>query len=222
MNKYRLNRFCVFLLFVALLTIIPLVVRASETLPLKAEADKQLVHAKAHEPGLFDIDTGILFSQTINFLILLFIIKKLLFEKIGKLLENRQKEIGRLRLDTEKENKEVQDLKAKYESLIEKIDEEAYVIKQKAIQDVKESTLPIIEEAKKKAEEIIEKGEMDLYLERQTAWAQIREQLVELTALATEKVLEDSLDDEMHRKIIARSIEKIEKDLPDHKGDKRA
>jgi len=58
---------------------------------------------------------------------------------------------------------------------------------------------------------------MDLFMERQTAWAQIREQLVDLTEMATEKVLEDSLDDKMHRKIILRSIEKIEKDMPDHR-----
>lgn len=200
---------------------IPVTVRASGTVALKAEVEKQPTHTNSNQPGLFDVDMRILLSQTINFLILLFIIKKLLFEKVGLLLENRQKEIGRLRLEAEKESEEVQRLKAQYESLIEKIDEEAYIIKQKAILEVKESTLPIIEEAKKRAEEIIEKGEMDLYMERQTAWANIREQLVELTALATEKVLEDSLDDEMHRKIIKRSIEKIKKDLPDHKGDKR-
>ena len=54
-------------------------------------------------------------------------------------------------------------------------------------------------------------------MERQTAWAQIREEVIQLTINATEKVVQESLDDELHRKIIALSIERLAQELPDYK-----
>lgn len=208
-----------FLAFLMFFVILKLPVMGSEvTKSSLINAEVPLKHSKVteKEPGMFDVDYGILFSQTLNFLILLFVLKKLLFEKVTVVLENRQKEIGKLRLDAEKMHEDSKKLKQEYQDLIDKIEEKSYELRQKAIQEAKKDTLGIIEDAKKRAEGIIEKGEMDLFMERQTAWAQIREQLVDLTEMATEKVLEDSLNDEMHRKIILRSIEKIEKDLPDH------
>ena len=58
---------------------------------------------------------------------------------------------------------------------------------------------------------------MEVFMERQTAWAQIREEVIQLTINATEKVVQESLDDELHRKIIALSIERLAQDLPDYK-----
>ena len=78
---------------------------------LKAEVSIHDSSATDHKPGLFDVDYGILFSQTLNFLILLFVLKKLLFEKVAVALENRQKEIGKLRLDAEKIHEESVKLK---------------------------------------------------------------------------------------------------------------
>jgi F0F1-type ATP synthase membrane subunit b/b' len=39
---------------------------------------------------------------------------------------------------------------------------------------------------------------------------------VHLTLIAAEKVVEESLDDEIHRKLIERTIERLEEDLPYH------
>lgn len=217
-NKVSKRWFLAFLmLFTAFTTGVPVFGSENTENPVvNAEVSPQHSKVAEHKPGLFDVDYGILLSQTLNFLILLFVLKKLLFEKVSVVLENRQKEIGKLRLDAEKIHEDSLKLKRQYQDLIDNIEEKAYEVRQKAIQETKRDVQSIIEDAKKKAEGIVEKGEMDLFMERQTAWAQIREQLVHLTTLATEKVLEDSLNDEMHRKIIERSIEKIEKDLPDH------
>ena len=169
----------------------------------------------AHAPGMFDFDLTVLISQTINFFILLFLLKKFLFAPIGNIIEERRRHIGRVRLEIEAEKAKTIELKAEYEKHIENIQQELYEIRQKAIRSADERVEEIIDEARKKAEEIVEQGEMEIFMERQSAWARIREDVVQLTLMAAEKVVEESLDDEYHRRMIARTIERLENDLPD-------
>ena len=182
-----------------------------------AEKDKPNgQHSDAgHEPGMFDVDPVILVSQTINFFILLFLLKRFLFVPIGCIIEERRLTLGRIRMQTEAEHQKALELKQEYEKHIENIQEELYQIRQNAILDGNNRRDEIIEEAGKKAKEIIEQGEMEIFMERQTAWARIREDVVQLTMMAAEKVVETSLDDEQHRRLIASTIERLSNDLPD-------
>lgn len=176
-------------------------------------AEMPVVH---EPPGMFDFDLTVLISQTINFFILLFLLKKFLFGPVGNIIEERRRHIGRIRLEIEAEKAKTLELKAEYEKHIENIQQELYEIRQKAIRSADERVGEIIDEARKKAEEIVEQGEMEIFMERQSAWARIREDVVQLTLMAAEKVVEESLDDEHHRRMIARTIERLENDLPDH------
>jgi F0F1-type ATP synthase membrane subunit b/b' len=45
---------------------------------------------------------------------------------------------------------------------------------------------------------------------------QLREEVVKLTLTAAERVVEESLNDEIHRKLIKNTIERLEADLPYH------
>ncbi|PKL44835.1 MAG: ATP synthase F0 subunit B [Candidatus Riflebacteria bacterium HGW-Riflebacteria-1] len=173
------------------------------------------VTSHAESPGLFDFDLSILISQTINFFILLFILKKFLFVPLGEVVEERRRHLGRIKMAAEEEHRIALSLKEVYEGHLARIEDEIYEIKQQAILEANHEKEEIIEEARKKSEEIIEQGEMEIFMERQTAWARIREEVVQLTLMAAEKVVEESLDDEMHHKLIQNTIERLEQDLPD-------
>ncbi len=166
-------------------------------------------------PGLFDFDLSILISQTINFFVLLFILKKFLFVPLGEVVEERRRQLGRIKMAAEEEHRTALSLKEVYEGHLAGIEVEIYEIKQNAIRDANREKEEIIEEARKKANEIIEQGEMEIFMERQTAWARIREEVVQLTLMAAEKVVEQSLDTEMHHRLIQNTIERLEQDLPD-------
>lgn len=183
-------------------------------------AEKPITHAASHSqadaPGLFDIDAGILVSQTINFFVLMFILRRFLFEPISKVIDERREHLGRIKLSAEQEHQTALEFKAVYEEHLSNIENEIYEIKQKAILEANRQTEEILEEARKKAESIVEHGELEIFMERQTAWARIREEVVQLTLMAAEKVVEESLDDEMHRRLIKTTIERLESNLPDH------
>lgn len=168
------------------------------------------------QPGMFDINIGILVSQTINFFVLLFILRKFLFIPMSNIINERREHLGRIKLAAEQEHNKALEFKEEYEKHLANIEEEIYQIRQKAILEANSKTEEILEEARKKAEEIIEHGELELFIERQTAWARIREEVVQLTLMAAEKVVEESIDDDMHRRMIHDTIERLENNLPDH------
>lgn len=181
-----------------------------------AAAEHQQTNETGHESSLFEFSWAILISQTINFFVLLYILNRFLFVPIGRILAERREAIGKIKLAAEEEHKIALELKEIYEKHLANIEKEAYEIKQNAIHEANLKTAEIILEAKEKAERIVEEGEMELFNERQAAWIQLREEVVHLTLLAAEKVVEESLNDEIHRKLIKNSIERLEKDLPYH------
>ena len=193
--------------------------------PVNAAEAAETTHAAvvpaaghAEHPGLFDFDLSILISQTINFFVLLFILKKFLFVPLGEVVEERRRQLGRIRIAAEEEHRTALSLKEVYEGHLANIDQEIYEIKQNAVREANAEKEEIIEEARKKANEIIEQGEMEIFMERQTAWARIREEVVQLTLTAAEKVVEQSLDTEMHHRLIENTIERLEQNLPDHQS----
>ena len=60
---------------------------------------------------------------------------------------------------------------------------------------------------------------MELFNERQAAWMQLREEVVHLTLVAAERVVEQSLNDEIHRRLIKDTIDRLEIELPYHVTD---
>ena len=215
--KLNLSKLLLPLLILILLHTTPVLAAETSTAAehsLTVPVDTHVEHA----PSLFDFDGKILVSQTINFFVLLFLLKRFLFVPLGEVIEERRRHLGRIKMAAEEEHRTALTLKQVYEGHLARIEEEIYEIKQRAIISANRQTEEIVAEAHKKAEEIIEQGEMEVFMERQTAWARIREEVVQLTLMAAEKVVEESLDDALHHKLIQNTIERLEHNLPDHQA----
>ncbi len=205
-----------FRLFLLLLLLSMLAGAVFASGPAPAEMARQ---EAAHQPSLFEFSWVVLISQAINFFVLLFILNHFLFRPLGKILDERRESIGKIRINAEEEHRTALALKEVYEKHLANIEQEAYEIKQQAIHDANMQTAEIVLEAKLKAERIIEEGEMQLFNERQAAWMQLREEVVHLTMVAAERVVEQSLNDDIHRKLIKNTIERLETELPYHVAD---
>jgi F-type H+-transporting ATPase subunit b len=66
-------------------------------------------------------------------------------------------------------------------------------------------------EAKKQAESIVVKARADIEMERDKAIGEVRRQFVDLTVLAAEKVVKESLDKEKHRRLIEEVLNQASK-----------
>lgn len=165
---------------------------------------------------MFEFNIWVLVSQTINFFVLFYILNKFLFIPIGEIISNRRKDLDKIKEDTIAENNQAKRIKAEYQEKLDNVQDEIEELRKKTIAEANNKVSNIIVDAQKRAETFMEEAEMEIFMERQQAWAQIRGEVVQLATIAAERVIEESLDDEMHRKLIARAIDKLEKDLPDY------
>lgn len=164
----------------------------------------------AEEPGMFDINWGILISQTLNFFILLFVLNKLLYGPINSIVEERRNKIQQTLQSAEKEKTDALALKADYEGRLAVVDKETYQMKQKAISEARQAEEDIVKKAKEAAGKLTDKAQKDITLERQKAWLQLREDVVKLALSCAEKVIDKSLDDPTHHEIVKKAIAEIE------------
>ena len=163
---------------------------------------------------MFDINIGILISQTINFLVLFYILNRFLFKPISSIIDKRKEEIGKLKEEAVSANDQAKNLKDECQRRLDSIQGEIEDLRQQKIAEIQDQVNSIINNAQIKANTFMEEAELEVLLERMRAWKDIHSNVTKLATSAAEKIIEESLDDDMHRKLISRAITKIEKEMP--------
>ncbi len=157
----------------------------------------------------FGIKPVLLAAQVVNFLVLLFILKRFLYKPILKVLKQRQDIVAKSLKDAE----EIEQRLQKTEEEREKKLEHAALESKKLIDEATQASTQIIVEAHLKAsgdmEKILEQGRQSLKLEKEKMQQEIREELADLVAISLEKVLKDSLDIQTQKKITRKAIHKL-------------
>lgn len=216
MSRFRLP-LCLLIVLFCLVGPLQMRLSAAELAPTSAklaESSHGAGQSQGHgeEAGLFDIDLRILGSQVLNFFVLMFVLNRFLFTPIKGILAERRKQISDSMDAAEGKNREAAEVKSQYDKKLAGIEQEAYLIRQKAITDAQTARDEIVTEAKHKAASILDKAQHDISIERQKSWVQLREEVVRLTMAAAERVVEASLDDEKHHALIRRTIEQLERE----------
>lgn len=157
----------------------------------------------------FGINPLLLSAQVVNFLILLFILKKILYKPMLKMLEERKAKIAQSMKQAEEiEQTLLRTEEAKEKKLI-RATEEA----KKVIAVATEESTQIIAEAHTKAqsdiEEMLKKGQQAVNLEREKLQQEMREELSGIVAMALEKVTGKVLDQKDQKELIERSIRSL-------------
>lgn len=155
------------------------------------------------------IEPKVILIQIIGFLILFFVLKKFLFSRVGEFLKKRQEEVKTGYEKIENEKNEIERLKSEYEKHLAKIEDE---IKEKIASAVKEGQSirqEIISEAREEAIKIMEKGKKEIEVEKEKALISLREDIVNLTVLALNRIIPETLDEEKHKILIKEFIDNL-------------
>ncbi len=161
------------------------------------------------------INYWIIISQGVNFVLLLCILNHFLFKPIGKIIEQRRNSLFEIKKAAEADAEKAKALKEEYEKRIANIESEAEEIRKQAVVKAEHQCKDIVAEAKAKAEQYISDSEITILMERQAAWAQLRDGVIQVTMDATQKIVEESLDEGLQHRIITRSINQLEHDIHD-------
>lgn len=151
----------------------------------------------------------LLVAQVVNFLILLFILKKFLYKPILKVLEERKKKIEESLKNAEAIEKRLLEANQEYEKILNEALEES----RKILNQSKEVGIQIMEESKETAAKIIGKAtEQALEIkktEKVKLEQEVREHLGALIVLAFEKITGKRITKEDQKEIIEREIKNL-------------
>jgi F-type H+-transporting ATPase subunit b len=156
------------------------------------------------------IEPKLLIAQVVNFLIIIVILTKLLYEPILKFLEGRRREIAEGLELTEKMRVEEEKLAAKREKVIETARQEGQKLIDEARASAHEAEKEITAEAHAQAEEILARGRDEVGRMKESLQKDMRRQAVDLAIVMAKRLLGEVISPKDQHKLIASHIKKLE------------
>lgn len=154
------------------------------------------------------LEIGLVISQVIAFLLMLWVLKKFAWKPILQIMEERKKNISTEFEQIEEQKKANEKLIDLYNQKLEKIEDEAKLKVQEAIQESQKISEKIQEEARVQAKAILNKAKEDSKEEISKAKHELKTDLINMVTATTQKLLQN-LDEEKHKKLIHDFVEEI-------------
>ncbi|MFP4661378.1 MAG: F0F1 ATP synthase subunit B [Halanaerobiales bacterium] len=149
--------------------------------------------------------------QVINFFVILFLLKRYLYDKIIDVLESRANNIENDLSTAEKTREDAEALKREYEAQLKSARDEAQNIVEAAETRARRKAREIIKEAQEKAENIKVNKMKEIEQAKKEAVEQLRNEVASISLLAASKLIQEKLDQEKHKKLIMNYIGKLDK-----------
>jgi F-type H+-transporting ATPase subunit b len=157
------------------------------------------------------IDGKLLLFQAINFLVLLFILRKVLYKPLLGFLEKRRKKIEEGLAKAEKFEAEWLKIKEREKEITEKAEKSAVQIMEKARISAQAKEKEMSQEAREKSEKIIEEAKKEVVMEKEKALGELKGETADFIVFATEKILGRAIKDKDEKKMIEETISLLSK-----------
>ena len=147
--------------------------------------------------------------QGISIFILFFLLSKILFDPVKKVLENRTE---RIKNDIESATKDKADaaaLKAEYDEKMKSIDKEKEEILSSARERGRKKEAQIVEEANAEAARIIERANQEIKLEKEKVSDDMRKEIVRVATAMAAKIIEQQIDESKQDALIEDTLKEM-------------
>ena len=148
-------------------------------------------------------------ASLLNLLLLLWIVKKLLYKPVKRMLEKRQNAIDERYTTAQQAEREAQLHKKEYEDRLDAAKDEADNIVKEAVGSAKAREKEILDHAKSEADLILLRAEEGAELEKKKAEHAIKDEIVEVSTLLSEKILGREIKAEDHAALIDDFIDQM-------------
>jgi F-type H+-transporting ATPase subunit b len=156
------------------------------------------------------LDINLVFT-IINLLIIYFIVRKLLFKPVKKILAQRQEEIDNQYASAKKKEQEAMELKEQYETCVSGIEKQKREAVNEARTKASEEYDRIIADAKVEADKLIESSKKVAEQEKEKSVREAKEEIADLVMEATAKVVASGqgkdADRELYNQFLAKTGE---------------
>lgn len=157
------------------------------------------------------IEPNLLLAQIVNFLIIFFVLSKLLYKPIVGMLEKRKKEIAAGLELTEKMRAEEEKMNARKEKVLEGARQEARAIVETGKKEADAQAHEIVEAAHRQAQGVVTKGKEDVSHLRTDMEKDVRRAAVGIAEAMTKRLLTQVLSPADQHKLIQKHLSELEK-----------
>lgn len=157
------------------------------------------------------IDWRLFLFQIVNFLILLFILKKVLYKPVLGYLESRQKKIEDGLKMAEKIEAEWEKIQQAAKARIAEVEKQSFQIIEEARRVATSKEKEVLDLTQQKSAKIIEEAKKEMMREREKIAEELKAEMSELVVLATEKILKRGLKASDEKELIKEAIKSIAK-----------
>lgn len=158
-----------------------------------------------------DLQWQLLLTNAIGFLVVLWILKKFAWGPLLSIMEERRNKISSEFASIEEEQTKVAALKSEYEAKLADIESERRSKIVEAVGEGKQVAEEIKAAARDEAKGIAAKARDELSRDVAKAKVQLKEEMIAITLSATQKIINERLDDSKHRELIDNFIENASK-----------
>jgi len=155
----------------------------------------------------FHIDWKIIIAQSINFVVVLFVLYYLLVKPLKQMMKERSETITGGLNDAQTNKELLMKTKKEYDDVLANARIEANTIFQEGKKEALETKRTMVENAGKEVEQMILNGKKVLESEKTKMIEEAKNEIVSLVVSATEKLLESHKDENFDKK----AIEQIKK-----------
>lgn len=148
-----------------------------------------------------------LIAQIVNFTILLGLMYLVAYKPIMRLLDERSRKVKESMEQTELIKQQAERAEEEVKKQIEAAGREGMAIIARAMHTGEEVRQKTQQEAKQDAESLIARARGEIKRERDEAIDELRKEVADLTILAAGKVIDQTLDEQAHRRLIDKVLE---------------
>lgn len=180
------------------------------TAALVAASPAVLVAQEEGQPGLFDINAGLIIWTWVVFLLLFFALARFAWRPIIAAIDAREQRIQGALDESEAQRAEAARLLEEHKAqLVDARRQASEIIAQgkAAGEDVRRD---IEEKARTEAGEILERARSEIEREKDRALAELRKESVELALAAAAKLMHERLDDSRDRELVMGYLDDLE------------
>ena len=159
--------------------------------------------------GFLDFNEFTIIATLLNALILFFVFKRFLFDKVNAILDERNKEVVKSYEDADSALANAKSIEVEYTEKLASAKEESAEIVKNATKKATVRYDEIVSEAKDDARGIVDKANADIEKEKKRAVNQIKDEISDIAMSIAEKVVVKELDAKSHEKLIEEFINEI-------------
>ena len=161
-------------------------------------------------PSILQLDLQQILSQSLSFLILLWLLRRFAWRPLLTMLDQRRARIEEDLRQIAQSKAEIARLQAEYSQHLAKIHDEARAKIQQAILEGKRIAVEIQEQARAQSSALLTKSKESVELELAKAKVTLRDQVAAMTMDAVEQILKQKLDTAADRKLVDAILNELD------------